>query len=102
KMLASEARQRKSPDAKNGTTSPGAMSASCLTEQKCAAQNGMSALPPKADMCGANRNVRFGPKADSCAAAILSFDQRVDEPRQPSRAVILIFDRDRSAADRRA
>src|SRR5262245_10811694 len=23
----------------------------------------MSALPPKADMCGANRNVRFGPKA---------------------------------------
>ena len=24
----------------------------------------MSALPPKADMCGANRNVRFGPKAD--------------------------------------
>jgi hypothetical protein len=24
----------------------------------------MSALPPKADMCGANRDVRFGPKAD--------------------------------------
>src|SRR5215510_788419 len=24
----------------------------------------MSALPPKADMCGANTNVRFGPKAD--------------------------------------
>src|SRR5262249_33349053 len=24
----------------------------------------MSALPPKADMCGANSNVRFGPKAD--------------------------------------
>jgi hypothetical protein len=24
----------------------------------------MSALPPKADMCGATRNVRFGPKAD--------------------------------------
>src|SRR5262249_49724660 len=24
----------------------------------------MSALPPKADMCGVNRNVRFGPKAD--------------------------------------
>ena len=29
-----------------------------------ATQNGMSALPPKADMCGANRNVRYGPKAD--------------------------------------
>jgi len=24
----------------------------------------MSALPPKADMCGAARDVRFGPKAD--------------------------------------
>jgi len=24
----------------------------------------MSALPPKADMCGALANVRFGPKAD--------------------------------------
>jgi hypothetical protein len=29
-----------------------------------AVQNGMSALPPKADMCGANTNVRFVPKAD--------------------------------------
>src|SRR5262245_12333775 len=27
-------------------------------------QTVMSALPPKADMCGAARNVRFGPKAD--------------------------------------
>jgi hypothetical protein len=24
----------------------------------------MSALPPRADMCGATRDVRFGPKAD--------------------------------------
>jgi len=31
-------------------------------------QTVMSALPPKADMCGANRNVRFGPKADMCNA----------------------------------
>jgi hypothetical protein len=29
----------------------------------------MSALPPKVDMCGATRDVRFGPKADSCTAA---------------------------------
>ena len=29
-----------------------------------AAQNGMSALPPKADMCGATRDVRFVPIAD--------------------------------------
>src|SRR5262245_7598007 len=27
-------------------------------------QKGMSALPPKADMCSANTDVRFGPKAD--------------------------------------
>ena len=33
-------------------------------KQTCAAQNGMSALPPKADMCGATRDVRFGPIAD--------------------------------------
>jgi hypothetical protein len=28
----------------------------------------MSALPPKADMCGAVADVRFGSKADICAA----------------------------------
>ena len=33
-------------------------------KQTCAAQNGMSALPPKADMCGATRDVRFVPIAD--------------------------------------
>src|SRR5262249_28753738 len=33
-------------------------------KQTYAVQKGMSALPPKADMCGATRNVRFGPKAD--------------------------------------
>ena len=38
----------------------------------------MSALPPKADMCGATRDVRFGPKADSCTAATASlFDHFV-------------------------
>jgi hypothetical protein len=30
----------------------------------------MSALPPKADICSALAYVRFGPKADSCIAAI--------------------------------
>jgi hypothetical protein len=30
----------------------------------CAVQKGMSALPPKADMCGATRDVRYGPIAD--------------------------------------
>ena len=31
-------------------------------KQTCAVQNGMSALHPKADMCGATRYVRFVPK----------------------------------------
>src|SRR5262245_57305956 len=34
-------------------------------------QTVMSALPPKADMCGATRDVRIGPKADSCTATRL-------------------------------
>jgi hypothetical protein len=33
-------------------------------KQTYAVQNGMSALPPKADMCGATSDVRFGPIAD--------------------------------------
>jgi hypothetical protein len=33
-------------------------------KQTCAAQKGMSALLPKADMCGATRYVRFVPKAN--------------------------------------
>ena len=38
-------------------------------KQTCAAQNVMSALPPKADMCGATRDVRFVPIADIRHAA---------------------------------
>src|SRR5262249_22042115 len=35
------------------------------SDRECAfPQRVMSALPPEADMCGAKRNVRFGPKAD--------------------------------------
>ena len=33
-------------------------------KQTCAVQNGMSALPPKADMCGAQVDVRLVPIAD--------------------------------------
>ena len=36
-----------------------------------AVQNVMSALPPKADMCGATKDVRFGPKADIVATSTL-------------------------------
>ena len=38
-------------------------------KQTCAAQNVMSALPPKADMCGATRDVRFVPLADMAVRA---------------------------------
>ena len=38
-------------------------------KRTCAVQNGMSALPPKADMCGAQANVRFVPEADIRAVA---------------------------------
>jgi hypothetical protein len=34
-----------------------------------AVQKGMSALPPKADICSAPTHVRFGPKADIVGAA---------------------------------
>jgi hypothetical protein len=36
-------------------------------KQTCAAHKVMSALHPKADMCGATRDVRYGPKADTDA-----------------------------------
>jgi len=41
----------------------------------------MSALPPKADMCGAARDVRFGPKADVAARqnAVNSYPFFVDQ-----------------------
>jgi hypothetical protein len=55
-------------------------------KQTCAVQEPMSALPPKADMCGATRDVRFGPIADSCTAAILSlFDHQVGAAKQRKR-----------------
>jgi hypothetical protein len=37
-------------------------------KQTFAPQNVMSALPSKADMCGATEDVRYGPKADMCGA----------------------------------
>ena len=48
-------------------------------KQTYAAQNGMSALPPKADMCAAARDVRFGPIADIRA---LLFDHLVGAGEQ--------------------
>ena len=46
----------------------------------------MSALTPKADIGTQPRNVRFGPKADSCTTAILSlFDHQVGAAKQRKR-----------------
>jgi hypothetical protein len=44
----------------NGTAAMSALG----QKQTCAVQNGMSALPQKADMCVAKADVRYGPKAD--------------------------------------
>jgi hypothetical protein len=47
----------------------------------------MSALPPKADMCGATRDVRFGPKADidnllnQLVSALLKLNWHVEAER---------------------
>src|SRR5262245_1539746 len=46
-------------------------------KQTYAMQNGMSALPPKADMCGALAHVPYGPIAD-----IISFDHFVGGDNQ--------------------
>ena len=53
----------------------------------------MSAIPPKADIDGCSPNVRFVPKADSCAAAKTAlFDYLVGavEPRSQAELVDLI------------
>jgi hypothetical protein len=41
-------------------------------KRTCAMQNGMSALPLKADVCGANRHVCFGPIADMLSADVVA------------------------------
>src|SRR5262245_19361115 len=49
-------------------------------------QTVMSALPPKADMCGANRNVRLGPKADMtlCDHLVGAAEQRLRDSKAES------------------
>jgi hypothetical protein len=41
-----------------------------------APQKVMFALPPKADMCGAARDVRYGPEADIKSVTRLHFESR--------------------------
>jgi hypothetical protein len=40
----------------------------CVKKQTFCNVSALSALPPKADMCDATRDVRFGPIADMCGA----------------------------------
>ena len=42
-------------------------------------QVGMSALPPKADMCSALADARFGPKADIAANTEVSHGNLIDD-----------------------
>ena len=57
-------------------------------KQTCAPQKVMSALPPKADMCGATRDVRFGPIADIATSRaprrklskVVNFEQKILHP----------------------
>ena len=47
-----------------------------------AVQKGMSALPPKADMCSATRHVRFVPIADirlACVSKLIVLDRSCDK-----------------------
>ena len=53
-------------------------------KQPCAVQKAMSALPPKADMCGATGDVCFGPKAD------MSFNTQAKRGRLLSVAAVLV------------
>jgi hypothetical protein len=43
----------------------------------------MSALPPKADMCSATKDVCFGPKADTTGIplALITLSIRFNDPR---------------------
>jgi hypothetical protein len=53
------------PKAQNEVSYQAEVAMSALGQkQTFALQNGMSALPPIADMCGAKRDVRFVPIAD--------------------------------------
>jgi hypothetical protein len=48
----------------------------------------MSALPPKADMCSATRDVRFGPKADIVSVRRVTKKSAVETSSLPHLAVI--------------
>ena len=41
-------------------------------KRTCASEEAMTALPPKADICGANGNVRYGPIVDIPPSMVVS------------------------------
>src|SRR5262245_58197379 len=51
------------------------VTSACPRKRTYAVQLEMSALPPKADMCGALADVRYWPKADISPYSIISFAQ---------------------------
>jgi hypothetical protein len=53
----------------------------------------MSALAPKADMCGAARDVRFGPEADIAETSLQLFCRRILSARIRAGAVGAVRDR---------
>ena len=57
-------------------------------KQTFAVQEPMSALPPKADMCGATRDVRFVPIADIRASEDHAFDS---ERKAAARGKIILI-----------
>ena len=58
-------------------------------KQTFAVQKGMSALTPKADMCGALADVRFGSKADICRAPThVRFTPNSDRESGPPQTVM--------------
>jgi hypothetical protein len=59
-------------------------------KQTFAPQNVMSALPPKADMCGAKTDVRFGPKADIGPTSDEQSDAWQDNPNLGELARVLL------------
>jgi hypothetical protein len=51
-------------------------------KQTCAVQTGMSALPPRADMCSALVYVRFVPIADIALFDLVLLDELVCSPNK--------------------
>ena len=65
---------------------------SIATAKADSCKKAMSALPPKADMCGATRDVRFVPKADiqQYSGCPPSLEEMLINPQRLSRAIVVL------------